>query len=119
MRGHALFMLIVVALLASAIPADRALDASPVVHPATVDLASSQPVAEAAPITEDAASVADSATDALVQPGQQLVRRGDYAQAEQFYADLATQDPSVAPRALLLEARATLADGDTDGAEVL
>jgi peptidoglycan lytic transglycosylase len=55
--------------------------------------------------------------DALLDPGQQLVRRGDYAGAEQFYADTAAQSPNLAPRALLLEARAKLADGDTDAAE--
>jgi soluble lytic murein transglycosylase len=120
MRGRAVVLLIVVALLASAIPADRTVDgSSSPTRLATLDLPSEQPVAEAAPIAEDTAAVADSSTDPLVQPGQQLVRRGDYAQAEQFYADLATQDQGVAPRALLLEARAKLADGDTDGAEVL
>lgn len=62
---------------------------------------------------------AESPTEALLAPGQQLVRRGDYTQAEQFYADLANQNPSVAPRALLLQARAALADGDTDGSEAL
>ncbi|HEY1296778.1 MAG TPA: tetratricopeptide repeat protein, partial [Chloroflexota bacterium] len=70
-------------------------------------------------VTPAVPAVGVSSDDALLQPGQQLVRRGDYAQAEQFYADLATQDPSVAPRALLLQARAALADGDTATAESL
>jgi soluble lytic murein transglycosylase len=72
-----------------------------------------------ATVLPDASRLADSASDALLAPGQQLVRRGDYAQARQFYADLATQDPGVAPRALLLQARAALADGDTDTAEAV
>jgi soluble lytic murein transglycosylase len=71
---------------------------------------------EAAAPLQAASPLADAATD-LLAPGQQLVRRGDYAQAEQFYADLATQNPSVAPRALLLQARAALADDNTDTAE--
>jgi soluble lytic murein transglycosylase len=52
--------------------------------------------------------------------GQQLVRRGDYAGAQAFFADVAEQlGPPVAPRALLLQARAALADGDTDTAETV
>lgn len=94
MRGHALVLLIVVALVA---PATRAGGT----HPSA-----------ALPPT-------GGAIDAALQPGLQLVRRGDYAQAEQFYADLATQNGGLAPRALLLEARASLADGDTATAESL
>jgi soluble lytic murein transglycosylase len=61
-----------------------------------------------------------STADAAWGQGQQLVRRGDYAAAEQFYADLADQfGPAVAPRARLLQARAAQADGDTDTAEAL
>ena len=93
MRGHALVLLVVIALMA---PATRAGGA----HPTA-----------ALPPT-------DASVDAALQPGLQLVRRGEYARAEQFYADQAS-DPGVAPRALLLEARATLADGDTAGAEGL
>ena len=55
--------------------------------------------------------------DATLEPGRQLVRRGDYRQAQQFYADTASQSAEMAPRALLLEARAALADGDTSTAE--
>jgi soluble lytic murein transglycosylase len=84
MRGHALVLLVVLALIAPAAPAGGV-----------------------------------SSDDALLQAGQQLVRRGDYAQAERFYADVAIQDPSVAPRAMLLQARAALADADTDTAEAL
>jgi soluble lytic murein transglycosylase len=90
MRGHALVLLVVVTLVVT--PATRAVGG---------------------------AATTDEATNTLVQPGQQLVRRGDYTRAEQFFADLAIQNASVAPRALLLEAQATLADGDTDAAESL
>jgi soluble lytic murein transglycosylase len=55
--------------------------------------------------------------DALSDPGYQLVRRGDYSQAQQLYANTAAQDPHLAPRALLLQARAALADAHTDTAE--
>src|SRR5579864_3534846 len=92
MRGHALVLLIVVALVA---PATRA----------------------GGPHTSAALPPANSAIDTALQPGMQLVRRGDYTQAEQFYADVATHDTNLAPRALLLQARAALADGDTASAE--
>ncbi|MDQ3808660.1 MAG: hypothetical protein M3336_00045, partial [Chloroflexota bacterium] len=50
--------------------------------------------------------------------GQQLMRRGEYGLAQQFYAAVAEQfGGSAAPRALLLQARAALADGDTASAE--
>ena len=84
MRGHALVLLVVIALVA---PASRA--------------------------------VSDGTTDAAFAPGQQLVRRGALGQAEQFYADLAAQNANLAPRAVLLQARAALADGDTSTAEGL
>ena len=61
--------------------------------------------------------VGGGSADATLEPGRQLVRRGDYRQAQQFYADTASQVAEVAPRALLLEARAALADGDTTAAE--
>src|SRR3981189_428576 len=58
--------------------------------------------------------------DAAWEQGHQLMRRGAYADAKQLYADLADQfGPPVAPRALLLQARAALADGDTTTAEGL
>jgi soluble lytic murein transglycosylase len=58
--------------------------------------------------------------DALWNEGYQLVRRGDYAAAQQLYASMAEQlGASVAPRALLLQARAALADEDTETAEAL
>jgi len=63
---------------------------------------------------------AQSANDAIWAPGQQLIRRGDYAGAEEFFAGLADQNgPLIAPRALLFQARAALADADTDTAEAL
>ena len=56
--------------------------------------------------------------DELFAPGQQLTRRGEHAAAADFYRALAEQlDPAAAPRALLLESRAELANGDTDAAE--
>src|SRR5216683_4284574 len=61
-----------------------------------------------------------SAADAVWDPGYQLVRRGDYLGAQQFFASMADQGQStIAPRALLLLARAALADADTDTAEGL
>jgi soluble lytic murein transglycosylase len=96
MRGHALALLVVLALVA---PATRA-------------------VGGATP-TPSAAVPADASFDASLQPGQALVRRGDYSQAEQVFADVASQNPAAAPRARLLQARAMLADGDTDSAETL
>lgn len=57
--------------------------------------------------------------DVIWEQGHQLMRRGQYAQAEQLYAETAAQLPALAPRALLLQARAELADGDTDTAEAL
>src|ERR1051326_1105741 len=92
MRGHALVLLVVIALMA---PATRAGDA----HPTAV------------------LPPADAAVDTALQPGLQLVRRGEYAQAEQFFADQASLNANLAPRALLLQARAALADGDTADAE--
>jgi soluble lytic murein transglycosylase len=95
MRGHALVLLVVLALVA---PATRGGGA---------DVQAADPAA------------ASPQVDAAFQPGLQLVRRGDYADAEQFFSDTASQDASLAPRALLLQAKATLADGDTDSAEAL
>jgi len=58
--------------------------------------------------------------DAIWAPGQQLVRRGDFAGAQKFFAGVAEQaGPLQAPRAILLQARAALADGDTSTAEGL
>src|SRR5216684_7656632 len=46
-----------------------------------------------------------SAADAVWDPGYQLVRRGDYVGAQQFFASMADQSQaSIAPRGLLLEA---------------
>jgi soluble lytic murein transglycosylase len=57
-------------------------------------------------------------SDDIWGAGQQLTRRGEFARARQFYADLVAQvGPIGAPRALVLEARAALADGDTAAAE--
>jgi soluble lytic murein transglycosylase len=59
-----------------------------------------------------------SIADAVWDPGYQLVRRGDYVGAQQFFASMVDQGQSaIAPRALLLLARAALADTDTDTAE--
>src|ERR1700738_2352505 len=61
-----------------------------------------------------------SAADAVWDPGNQLARRGDYVEAQQFFASIAAQgQPAIAPRALILQARAALADADTDTAEAL
>jgi soluble lytic murein transglycosylase len=58
------------------------------------------------------------AADALFSHGAQLMRRGDFANAQQFYADAARQlSPELVPRALILQAKAALADGDTDTSE--
>jgi soluble lytic murein transglycosylase len=128
MRWHALVLLIVVALVASALPADEVENEVP------RDLADTQGTQQVASAERDAASENEVASSELLadlsnagalttadpfQAGQQLIHRGKYAQAEQFYADLAAQDPALAPRALLLQARASLAAGDTASAEVL
>ena len=123
MREHAFVLLIVVVLVAAAIPADH-VESGVHVDWASTDLQAAPSVADSAsvadsPSTADVPTVADSAIDDRFQPGQRLIHQGDYAQAEQFYADLAAQNPSVAPRALLLQARVTLTDGDTAGAEAL
>src|ERR1700694_4744323 len=53
--------------------------------------------------------------EAIWDQGQQLARRGDYAAAQAFFADVAERlGPPVAPRALLLPGPAALAGGDTD-----
>src|SRR5258708_14681042 len=59
-----------------------------------------------------------SVADAVWDPGYQLARRGDYIGAQQFFASMVDQgQSSIAPHALLLLARAALADADTDTAE--
>jgi soluble lytic murein transglycosylase len=64
--------------------------------------------------------VGAQSADSLWDQGQQLMRRGEYAAAQQFYADLADRvEPAVAARALLLQARAAEADGDATTAEAL
>ncbi len=126
MHGHALVLLIVLALVAATIPADEAVRGTPA-HPvpwATPDAASTQPIADSTLSVDTATSLesaatASASTEALFQPGQDLVHRGDLTKARQFYADLAAKNPSAAPRALLLQARVTLAAGDTDAAEAL
>jgi soluble lytic murein transglycosylase len=61
-----------------------------------------------------------SAADGIWDPGYQLTRRGDYVGAQQFFASMAEEgQPSIAPRALLLQARAALAEADTETAEAL
>src|SRR2546428_7587327 len=58
--------------------------------------------------------------DESLSQGRALVRRGDFATAQAFYAAVAEQgDAAVAPRAVLLQARAALADGAADTAESL
>jgi soluble lytic murein transglycosylase len=98
MRGHALALLVVVALVMPAI------------------LAAGGSTIDATPL-EDMPLLADAGSDAVLQPGLQLIRRGDYTQAEQYFGELSAQNASVGPRALLLQARAALANGDTDAAE--
>jgi soluble lytic murein transglycosylase len=128
MHGHALVLLIVLALVAAAIPADEAVRETSVrpVAWTAIDVQADQPIVDGdaamsldAAAAGESATVVDAGTDALFQPGQQLVHRGDFARAEQFYANLAAHNPNVAPRALLLQARVTLANGDTNGAEAL
>jgi soluble lytic murein transglycosylase len=100
MRAHALALLLVVALVTPATPGKGAQPASGI-H------------AQAQTNSLDQAQAAT----AVLDQGQQLVRRGEYARAEQFYADTAAQSADLAPRALLLEARTALVDGNTDAAE--
>src|SRR5438874_483855 len=102
MRAHALALLLVVALVTPATPGKGAQPASGI-H------------AEAQAQT-NSLDQAQAAT-AVLDQGQQLVRRGEYARAEQFYADTAAQSADLAPRALLLEARTALVDGNTGAAE--
>src|SRR5947207_1906739 len=97
MRGHTLVLLVLVAMV---MPATRAVGGG-----------SSGASVGTAP------SLGGESTDAVFDPGDQLVRRGDYTQAEQFFAELASQNRATAPRALLLQARASLADGDPAAAE--
>jgi soluble lytic murein transglycosylase len=83
MRGHALVLLVILALALPAAPASG-LQPSP---------------------------------DADWDAAHQLVRRGDYARAQQAYSAMTEYGPPIAPRALLLQARTALLDGDTDQAE--
>jgi len=105
MRAHALALLTVLAM----------------VIPATPDRGVAQPAraihdqAQAATATLDQAQAAS----AILDQGHQLVRRGEYARAEQFYADTAAESAELAPRALLLQARTALVDGATDVAEAV
>jgi soluble lytic murein transglycosylase len=112
MRAHALVLLVVILLVTPATPGKGAPRGRTVAGQA-VSAAAAQEQALPDVAIQDAAQ---SAT-AVLDPGQQLVRRGEYARAEQFYADTAAQAPDLAPRALLLAARAAMADGDTDAAE--
>jgi len=100
MRGHALVLLVVVALV---MPATRAVGGG----------------SSAAASVGSTPTLGGESIDAVFDPGDQLVRRGDYTQAEQFFADVASGNQTAAPRALLLEARATLADGDPAAAETI
>jgi soluble lytic murein transglycosylase len=59
------------------------------------------------------------APDVPHDKGQQLMRRGDYTQAEQFYADAATRYPNVATQSMLHQSQAALADGDATTAEAV
>ena len=74
MRAHALALLLVVALVTPATPGKGAQPASGI-H------------AQAQASSPDQAQAAT----ALLDQGQQLVRLGEYARAEQFYADTAVQ----------------------------
>ena len=99
MRRHALVLLTVLALVAPAAPAAGG---------GSGRAASTDANAEASSAPQP---------DARLEPGRQFMRRGDYLSARQFYADTAAQSPDLAPQALVLQARAALADGDTDTAE--
>ena len=112
MRAHALVLLVVVVLVTPATPGKGAPRAS-----AIADQAVSAAAAQEQTFSELASQDEAQSATAVLDPGQQLVRRGEYARAEQFYADTAAQATELAPRALLLAARAAMADGDTDAAE--
>ncbi|MGI9145744.1 MAG: transglycosylase SLT domain-containing protein [Chloroflexota bacterium] len=69
--------------------------------------------------TTPLASAQPAAEEAIWAPGQQLMRRGDYKGAEQFFAGVAEHGGPLAPHAMLMLARAALADADTDTAEAV
>ncbi|MBV9544533.1 MAG: transglycosylase SLT domain-containing protein [Chloroflexi bacterium] len=74
----------------------------------------------ALPPAPSAGAQTPAASDALFSQGVQLMHRGDFPSAQQFYADLAGRLSSdLAPRALLYQARAALADGDTEASEAV
>src|SRR5215472_10190318 len=64
------------------------------------------------------ALVGRQSLDEVLAQGQRLMRRGDFPSAERFFEAAAQQlGPADAPHVLLMQARAALADGDTDAAE--
>ncbi len=74
-----------------------------------------QPLAPGAPPALQVGPASD--VDALWEHGRQLARRGEYAAAATLYGEMADRlGEAVAPRALLLRARAALSAGDTEGA---
>jgi soluble lytic murein transglycosylase len=71
-------------------------------------------VAPAGPVASE------QSADPFWAQGHQLMRRGDYADAAATYASMVDQfGTAIAARALVLQSRAALADGDTDTAEAL
>jgi soluble lytic murein transglycosylase len=71
-------------------------------------------------VTPASPLVGGQSADAFWNEGFRLVRRGEYTAAQQLYANLASRfGTSVAPRALLLQARAAFADSDNETAENL
>ena len=73
-----------------------------------------------APVGQVAGQQTAATADTLFAQGRQLLRRGDNASAQAFFAQLADQlSPDLAASAQVLEARAALADGDSDGAEAI
>jgi soluble lytic murein transglycosylase len=109
MRAHALVLLVLVALVAPAAPATGGRTSS--------TIAATNGAIDNLDANDGLTASSIGSTDSLLERGRELSRRGEYAQAEQFYADTAAQAPDLAPRALLLQARASLADGDSATAE--
>ncbi len=99
LAAAAVLLLLAVALAPAA--GARSLRAIPPLPPLTSPFAPLlQPTAEADPA-------------AWWERGRQLMRRGEYADAASLYGEMADQlGEQVAPRALLLQARAALAEGD-------
>jgi soluble lytic murein transglycosylase-like protein/tetratricopeptide (TPR) repeat protein len=115
MRAHALALLLVFALVVPATPGKGAQMA----RATASQTPSASAVVDQAEWSAADLDPAQSAATAMLAQGQQLVHRGEFARAEQFYADTAAQSADLAPRALLLQARTELVDGTTDDAEAV